>query len=126
MLGEVDFWAPQFYGAEIPATAERIIPIASPLEVARGVERARELGAPFYAGLAAYGQALVYDAGGRLVELRGDLDPARVASDANLELVGRRAFERASRETARALVRRRPRASGDTFSARAPTPSSTG
>ena len=92
VLAEVDFWAPQFYGAEIPATVDRIIPIASQLEVARGVARARALGRPFYAGLAAYGQAMVYDARGRLVELRGDLDPARVASDANLELVGRRAF----------------------------------
>ncbi len=92
VLAEVDFWAPQFYGAEIPATVVRAIPIASPLDVARGVERARELGEPFYAGLAAYGQALVYDARGQLVELRGDLDPARVASDSNLELVGRRAF----------------------------------
>ena len=92
VLAEVDFWAPQFYGAEIPATVHRIIPIASPLDVARGVARARELGKPFYAGLAAYGQAMVYDARGRLVELRGDLDPARVASDSSLELVGRRAF----------------------------------
>ena len=92
VLAEVDFWAPQFYGAEIPATVHRIIPIASPPDVARGVARARELGKPFYAGLAAYGQALVYDARGRLVGLRGDLDPARVASDSSLELVGRRAF----------------------------------
>jgi hypothetical protein len=92
VLGEVDFWAPQFYGAEIPATADRIIPIASPREVARDAARARALGKPFYAGLAAYGHAIVYDARGRLVELRGDLDPARVASDANLELVGRRSF----------------------------------
>jgi hypothetical protein len=88
----VDFWAPQFYGAEIPATVHRIIPIASPRDITRDVARARELGKPFYAGLAAYGQALVYDARGSLVELRGDLDPARVASDTNLELVGRRAF----------------------------------
>jgi hypothetical protein len=92
VLAEVDFWAPQFYGAEIPATVDRAIPISSPLEVARGVERARELGEPFYAGLAAYGHAMVYDARGRLVELRGDLDPALAASDTNLELVGRRAF----------------------------------
>ena len=92
VLAEVDFWAPQFYGAEIPATADRITPVASPREVARDVARARELGKPFYAGLAAYGHALVYDANGQLVELRGDLDPARVASDSNLELVGRRAF----------------------------------
>ncbi len=42
VLAEVDFWAPQFYGAEIPATVGRAIPIASPLDVARGVEtRAR-------------------------------------------------------------------------------------
>jgi hypothetical protein len=92
VLAETDFWAPQFYGAEIPATADRIIPIASPSDVARGAARARELGEPFYAGLAAYGHAMLYDARGRLVELRGDLDPARVASDANLELVGRRSF----------------------------------
>lgn len=92
LLGEVDFWAPQFYGAEIPATVHRIIPIASPLDVTRDVARARELGEPFYAGLAVYGQAMVYDAVGNLVELRGDLDPARVASDSHLELVGRRAF----------------------------------
>ena len=60
--------------------------------MSRAVARARELGKPFYAGLAAYGQAILYDARGRLVELRGDLDPARAASDSNLELVGRRAF----------------------------------
>jgi hypothetical protein len=92
VLDAVDFWAPQFYGAEIPETADRVVPIASPRGVARAVARVRELGKPFYAGLAAYGYALVYDAEGRLVALRGDLDPARVASDRNLELVERRAF----------------------------------
>lgn len=93
VLAEVDFWAPQFYGAEIPATVHRIIPIAAPRDIVRDVARARELGKPFYAGLAAYSQAMVYDTTGQLVELRGDLDPARVASDANLELVGRRAAQ---------------------------------
>jgi len=92
VLDAVDFWTPQLYGAEIPSNAERVIPIASPEATARAVARVRELGKPFYAGLAAYGYALVYDARGRLVELRGDIDPARVASDRNLELVERRAF----------------------------------
>jgi hypothetical protein len=92
VLDAVDFWTPQFYGAEIPATADRVVPIASPERIARAVARVRELGKPFYAGLAAYGYALVYDARGRLVELRGDVNPARVASDKNLELVGRGAF----------------------------------
>ncbi|HWS89315.1 MAG TPA: DUF3142 domain-containing protein [Pyrinomonadaceae bacterium] len=91
VLAEVDFWAPQFYGAEIPATADRVIPISSPSDIKRDAARARELGKPFYAGLAAYGHAIVYDARGQLAELRGDLDPALVASNANLELVGRRA-----------------------------------
>lgn len=92
-LEAVDFWLPQFYGAEIPATLDKIIPVSSPGEVARGVERAREVGKPFYAGLAAYGYALLYSEKGKLIELRGDIDPARVASDRNFDLVERRAFE---------------------------------
>lgn len=96
MLGAADFWVPQFYGAEIPERAERAVPISSPRAVERGAARARELGKPFYAGLAAYGHALLYSPRGRLVELRGDLDPARVAADRNFELVERRAFERAA------------------------------
>lgn len=92
MLEAVDFWVPQLYGAEIPPTAERLAPIASPEEVRRASARARELGKPFYAGLAAYGYALVYSESGKLVELSGDVEPARVASDRNFELVERRAY----------------------------------
>ena len=92
MLGAVDFWVPQFYGAEIPTTAERVAPIASPEAVRRESARAREIGKPFYAGLAAYGYALVYNESGKLIELSGDVEPARVASDRNFELVERRAF----------------------------------
>src|SRR5205085_7618064 len=81
VLDAVDFWAPQFYGAEIPATVERVVPIASPGAVSRAVARARELGKPFYAGLAAYGYALLYTEKGKLLEARGDIAPARVAAD---------------------------------------------
>jgi hypothetical protein len=93
VLDAVDFWVPQFYGAEIPATVDRVIPIASPREVALAVARVRESGKPFYAGLAAYGYALLYSEKGKLIELRGDVDPSRVAGDRNFELVERRAFE---------------------------------
>ncbi|MBC7932745.1 MAG: DUF3142 domain-containing protein [Rubrivivax sp.] len=93
VLESVDFWLPQFYGAEIPATADKLIPISSPGRVAKAVARARELGKPFYAGLAVYSYALLYSEKGKLLELRGDIDPARVASDRNFELVERRAFE---------------------------------
>ena|GEM_PF-898400 len=92
-LEAVDFWLPQFYGAEIPQTVERVVPVSSSRAVARGVARARELGKPFYAGLAAYGYAILYSEKGRAVELRGDIAPARVASDRSFELVERRAFE---------------------------------
>lgn len=92
MLESVDFWIPQLYGAEIPATAERLVPIASPEDVKRASARARALGKPFYAGLAAYGYALVYDEKGKLVELSGDVEPARVAVDKNFDLVERRAY----------------------------------
>ena len=91
-LEAVDFWIPQLYGAEIPATAERLVPIASPEDVRRASARARSLGKPFYAGLAAYGYALVYAESGKLLELSGDVGPARVASDRNFELVERRAY----------------------------------
>ncbi|HEX6624482.1 MAG TPA: DUF3142 domain-containing protein, partial [Pyrinomonadaceae bacterium] len=94
VLAVVDFWAPQFYGAEIPERFEKAVPISSPRAVARDVARARALGKPFYAGLAAYGHAIVYAEGGELVALRGDLDPSRVARGSDFELVERRAFER--------------------------------
>ena len=92
LLDAVDFWIPQCYGAEIPARIERAIPISSPEEVRRAVARAREFRRPFYAGLSSYGYALLYSAGGSLIALRGDLDPARVARDPNFELLERRAF----------------------------------
>jgi hypothetical protein len=69
---------------------EEVAPIASPASVARSVARARELHHPFYAGLAAYGYAVLYPQDGAAVELRGDIDPARVAHDPNFELIERR------------------------------------
>lgn len=97
VLDAVDFWIPQCYGAHIPARLDERAPIASHAETARAVARARALGKPFYAGLAAYAYALLYDSKGALVALRGDLDPARVARDSNLELLERTPFERAAR-----------------------------
>lgn len=92
-LAQVDFWVPQFYGAEIPDRLERRIPISSSASVANQVSRARELNKAFYAGLAAFSWAMLYDPSGALISLRGDMDPAAIASDANLELIDERAFE---------------------------------
>ncbi|MGB7923239.1 MAG: DUF3142 domain-containing protein, partial [Pyrinomonadaceae bacterium] len=93
LLAEVDFWIPQCYGASIPDRLDQRTPISSPQAVARTVARARRLNHPFYAGLAAYGYAILYGRDGAILEVRGDLDPARVANDPNLELVERRPFD---------------------------------
>jgi hypothetical protein len=93
LLAEVDFWVPQLYGATIPQRLEEIVAISSPQAIARAVARARSLDKPFYAGLPAYGHALLYNAQGALVSLRGDINPSRVAADTNFQLVERRPFE---------------------------------
>jgi hypothetical protein len=100
VLSEVDFWIPQCYGALIPDRLDQLTPISSAQAVARTVARARRLNRPFYAGLAAYGYAILYGRDGAMVEVRGDLDPARVANDPNLELVERRPFSGLSEENA--------------------------
>src|SRR5205807_5973685 len=42
-LAHVDFWVPQFYGAEIPERVDQIIPISSPKNLNRFVDSARAL-----------------------------------------------------------------------------------
>jgi uncharacterized protein DUF3142 len=97
-LTAVDFWIPQLYGAEIPRRADQSLPISSPRDVERFVNRAREINKPFFAGLAAYSYALLYSRSGVLITLRGDMDPTAIASDANLELTDLRSFGKASDE----------------------------
>lgn len=99
VLDAVDFWVPQMYGARVPERLDERTSIASPRAVAREAERAARLGKPFYAGLAAYGYAILYSNAGALLEVRGDLDPSRVARDPAFELIERAPFEtRAGRE----------------------------
>ncbi len=93
LLDSVDFWTPQFYGAAIPDRIDKLIPISSPAAVRLAVVRARELERPFYAGLAAYGYAVLYSPEGALIEVRGDLDPAMIANQTQLELTESRHFD---------------------------------
>lgn len=94
LLAAVDFWIPQYYGGMIPTESHRRIPISSAPDIARAVRSTAALGKPFYAGLSAYGYAILYAADGSLGELRGDIAPASAASNENLELVERRAFDK--------------------------------
>ena len=93
VLAQVDFWIPQFYGGDLPTHASERIPIASPADVTRSTARVRQLGKPFYAGLSAYGYAILYGKDGNLIELRGNIDPSIAARHSDLELIDRRRFD---------------------------------
>jgi len=113
-LNQVDFWVPQFYGADIPERIDQIIPISSTGNIESFVNSARKLDKPFYAGLAAYGYALLYNPAGTLITLRGDLDAAIVATDANLELIDKRSFDTANKAGSEWRYSYRARADGVT------------
>src|SRR5262245_53494732 len=93
LLDSVDFWTPQFYGAAIPDRVDKLIPISSPAAVRQAVVKARELDRPFYAGLAAYGYAVLYSPEGALIEARGDLDQSMIANHPQFELTESRPFD---------------------------------
>ena len=97
VLENVDFWVPQFYGGEIPTHLGQTVPISSPESITYFVNKARQLDKPFYAGLAAYSVTLVYDISGSLISLRGDMNPALIASDPNLELTSQESMGSAER-----------------------------
>lgn len=88
MLEPVDFWIPQFYGGAVPRDVRDATPIAEADQVRAGVRRARRLGKPFFAGLAAYGYTLQFNADGSLRAIHGSVDPARVVACADLDSVG--------------------------------------
>jgi Protein of unknown function (DUF3142) len=113
-LAQVDFWVPQFYGAEIPERVDQIMPISSTKNLDRFVDSARVLNKPFYAGLSAYSCALLYNAAGSLITLRGDMDPATIATDPNLELIDQRPFEESAKAGSEWRFAYRARADGVT------------
>ena len=96
LLAAVDFWIPQFYGAAIPTSLDQHIPISSAISVAKEVKSAARLNTPFYAGLSAYGYAILYASDGSLVELRGDIDPAAAANNGGFEPLERPAPEKST------------------------------
>jgi len=113
-LAQIDFWVPQFYGTEIPERVDQIIPISSPESLNRFVDSARALNKPLYAGLSAYSWALLYNSAGSLITVRGDMDPATIAADPNLELIDQRPFEKSVRAGSEWRFAYRARADGVT------------
>jgi hypothetical protein len=81
LTGAVDFLVPQFYEAETVATRSGFRPIFSPDRLRRGLAAAGRLGSPFYAGLPAYGHALVFDNHDRLIGMFHDAAPDAIYAD---------------------------------------------
>jgi len=98
-LDTVDFWIPQCYGDRVPETLTQSQwqPVSLLKKVATAIANARRLNRPYYAGLAAYGYAIQYARDGSLIALRGDLDPASVVNNSNLDLVSRGPFGQTGR-----------------------------
>jgi hypothetical protein len=96
-LSAVDFWIPQFYGAELPTRFDKKIPISDSKELERFIGSARLLDKPFFAGVAAFSWALLYSPEGALITVRGDIDPAVIHADPNLVLFDRRLFDPTNR-----------------------------
>ncbi|MFW5697654.1 MAG: DUF3142 domain-containing protein [Fimbriimonadaceae bacterium] len=57
----VDFYVPQFYEAEVGDSPDDLTALADFDLFVSGLRAAEELGEPFYAGIPAYGHALMYD-----------------------------------------------------------------
>lgn len=66
LLASVDYFVPQFYENSMGATIESISPVSSKRLLEKGLQDAGRLSKPFYAGLPAYGQLILYDEKGRL------------------------------------------------------------
>ena len=88
ILDAVDFAAPQFYEGTTPRTRAAFRPISDAAGMARGLRAAGRSGHPFYAGLPAYGHALVYDGHGVLRGAFHDAGAADLLRNPDFRLVG--------------------------------------
>ena len=64
---ETDFTVPQYYEPQVPKTLAEFATVSRLSLVERGLAQAGRRGYPFYAGLPAYGHALLYDEKGLLL-----------------------------------------------------------
>jgi len=74
-LDAVDFWAPQFYEGNVPKSLEQRETVSDAKGLRRGLDTLGKLDKPFYVGVAAYGQSLLYDPRGQLAGTYRGLSP---------------------------------------------------
>ena len=90
VLDAVDFAAPQYYEANLPEAITDFAPVSHLKAAARGLEKAERFGRPFYAGLPAYGHAVMTDENGRVLGLYREMTAEEAARHPAFQFV--RAF----------------------------------
>ncbi len=80
-----DFLAPQFYESRTGRTVESVAPIADVDGLGKGLALAEQNGTPFFAGIAAYGHALLYNSDGKLSGVYHGLQPSEALRHPSLE-----------------------------------------
>lgn len=97
LLGAIDFAAPQFYEANTGRSREAYATIANPQITSSGIQAAGWRGAPFYAGIPAYGHTLVYTDRGLLAGVFHDMGLAETLRNPAFRLIGGSAVDRRGR-----------------------------
>ncbi|HZO91814.1 MAG TPA: DUF3142 domain-containing protein [Chthonomonadaceae bacterium] len=95
VLNAVDFVVPQYYEAQIPKTLAEFKTVSRLRMAERGLASLGRTGRPFYAGVPAYGHALLYDDRGSLAGLYRALSALDAAHHPSFRLA--RAFPADSR-----------------------------
>lgn len=67
LMQAVDLFVPQFYEGRLPRRFEDDVPVSDARDFSKYVRKLRNLGGPYQVGVAAYGQALLFDGKGGLV-----------------------------------------------------------
>ncbi len=86
VVGNVDFYCPQFYETQIGKSIADAYPVSDIRMLERGLESARRLGKPFYAGIPAYGHSFMFDDKGRLLGTYRGMSAAEAAQHPSFRL----------------------------------------
>jgi hypothetical protein len=87
VVDSVDFTVPQYYEAELPSRLDSFATVSRLERMMRGLAAAGAAGRPFYAGVPAFGHALVYDGAGKLRGTFRDMGACAVADSPNFRMV---------------------------------------
>ncbi len=88
LVANLDFYAPLFFGGEIPASLSGLQAMAQPAELKSCLRLARLYGKPLVPGLGVYSQTLVYSQEGRLLSMEGDLGVDDLLAAPGLRFLG--------------------------------------